>query len=142
MERREWRRRLRFPGRRRRAQVLDPDSFDLSRLDRLAHLVDRVIALLEQPRTRPRPEPHRRQARQEHLAGHEHEDCVLYVGGPSGYRLVVHEGSLPARGDRLLLAGRAYRVLRLGPSPLPADDRRCAFLETEDPAGPARTSDA
>ena len=46
-----------------------------------------------------------------------------------GYTLEARRGSVPACGSSVEHEGRAYTVLRHGPSPLPADDRRCAYLE-------------
>lgn len=129
-------------GRRRLLRRRLEPALDLTPVDRLGELVDRVIALLEQPRRperrapearspeAPPPPPRPRAARREPQArapasGH----CVLFVGGPAGYRLVDFVGSVPAAGERLVLDGRSQRVLRLGPSPLPGDTRRCAFLE-------------
>ncbi len=55
--------------------------------------------------------------------------CVLFHPTPEGYRLLEREHEPPAEGERIELEGASYRVLRLGPSPLPGDRRRCAFLE-------------
>lgn len=44
------------------------------------------------------------------------------------YRIETHEGPPPAIGDRLELAARSFRVVKLGHSPLPNDERRCAYL--------------
>lgn len=44
------------------------------------------------------------------------------------YRLREIDGSELARGDTLELDGVEYVVVRTGPSPLPADSRRCAYL--------------
>jgi hypothetical protein len=41
----------------------------------------------------------------------------------------------------LELGAARYRVIRVGGSPFPADDRRCAFVEQEPPEA-ARTPDA
>lgn len=59
------------------------------------------------------------------------EGFVLFVPTPAGYRLVTPQGVVPALGERLSVDDRWYRVLRLGPSPLPADGRSCVFLEDE-----------
>lgn len=53
---------------------------------------------------------------------------LLFVPGER-YRLVEIEGQAPTAGMILELEGIAYSVLRTVPSPLPADSRRCAFLE-------------
>ena len=58
----------------------------------------------------------------------EPDRCVLFVPTPEGYRLVPLEVAPPRVGDRVELEGAAFDVLRHGPSPLPGDERRCAFL--------------
>ena len=55
---------------------------------------------------------------------------LLFVWKPSGYELRERDGELPQVGavvedDDL---GRMV-VTRIGPSPLPGDDRRCAYLQ-------------
>jgi hypothetical protein len=57
---------------------------------------------------------------------------VLFVSGPSSYGLLLREGRAPEVGSEIVLADWAegrYRVCKVGPSPLPSDRRRCAFLE-------------
>lgn len=54
---------------------------------------------------------------------------LVFVPAPGGYELEVAEGEVPARGDRIVVAGRERTVAKLGPSPLPDDDRRCVYLE-------------
>ena len=57
---------------------------------------------------------------------------VLFVSGPSSYGLLLREGLAPEVGSEIVLADWAegrYRVCKVGPSPLPSDRRRCAFLE-------------
>lgn len=53
---------------------------------------------------------------------------VLFLPGES-YRLVGRDGPVPEAGVRIEVEGQAYRVNRVGASPLPGDRRRCAFLE-------------
>lgn len=133
-------------GRRRRRPALD-----LAPLELLGELVERVVSLLEETRA---PAPAATEAcvetTQALTAAAPDEAAavvvsagyVLFVPWSGGYRLVEREGAPPARGERLELDGCAYRVGRLGPSPLPADARRCGFVELEDPPAAARTSDA
>ena len=55
---------------------------------------------------------------------------LLFVPAPSGYRLAERSGSAPATGDVLELDegdGR-YVVSRVIRSPLPGDERPCAYL--------------
>jgi chromosome segregation ATPase len=53
---------------------------------------------------------------------------VRLVAFPEGYRLAVSAEPCARTGDVVQMDGRAFRVERIGPSPLPADDRPCAFL--------------
>ena len=53
---------------------------------------------------------------------------LIFVPGDR-YRLVEAEGRAPAVDDVVELEDHSYRVVRVAPSPLPADERRCAFLE-------------
>ena len=102
-----WFRRLR-----RRPQL------DIAQLERLAETLRRTAALLEERlaacRSAPTVEP---------------EGFVLFVPARAGYELVAADGPDPERGERLRVEEQWYRVLRLGPSPLPGDRRRCVFLE-------------
>ena len=125
-------------------------QLDLSALDRLAELVGRIVALLpEQPAAHepevlrvPEPEPIRApEPARAPVVVRPEPGALLFVTTPSGYRLVEPGGGIPARGDRVQLAEGSFRVLRLGPSPLPGDRRRCAFLEREEPQHEARTPD-
>jgi hypothetical protein len=55
---------------------------------------------------------------------------LLFVWKPSGYQLEEREGELPAVGDEIELNGQErQRVSKIGPSPLPGDDRPCAYLQ-------------
>jgi hypothetical protein len=58
---------------------------------------------------------------------------LLFVAGQEGYDLRPRAGPPPAVGGELELDGRRYLVQKVGRSPLPGDERRCAYLE---PAGP------
>lgn len=56
--------------------------------------------------------------------------ALAFVPG-SSYRLVdIPPGHL-GHGDMLTVEGEAYDVARIGPSPLPGDSRRCAYLLRE-----------
>ena len=102
-------------------------------LDRLAELVEGVVALLEDTPASPPPPP------DDPSPPPEPAGWVAFAGSPVGYRLVEREGEVPARGALVELDGVGHRVLRLGPSPLPGDARRCAFLEREEPSAEGRT---
>jgi hypothetical protein len=52
---------------------------------------------------------------------------LLFVPGPT-YRLVEHEPASLSAGGTLEVEGEDYVVARIGPSPLPDDPRRCAYL--------------
>jgi hypothetical protein len=55
---------------------------------------------------------------------------VLFVSKPTGYELVEREGEPPAVGSIVDLDGQGrWIVSRVGPSPLPQDRRRCAYLQ-------------
>jgi hypothetical protein len=83
------------------------------------------------------PEPEPEPAEEPHP---EQEGHVLFVADAAGYRLLEREGAPPARGDVLEVGEARLRVIRLGPSPLPGDPRRCAFVGQERPEA-ARTPD-
>ena len=59
---------------------------------------------------------------------------VALVPSPDGYRLLQRDGPPPERGAVLALDDGMLVVLRLGPSPLPGDRRRCAYMEQEPPS--------
>jgi hypothetical protein len=54
---------------------------------------------------------------------------LLFVSKPTGYELREREGELPAVGAVLDEEEGRMLVTRIGPSPLPGDDRRCAYLQ-------------
>jgi hypothetical protein len=58
-------------------------------------------------------------------AGNGH---VLFVWSPSGYALLSRAGEPPAVGSEVGVSGGSQVVVKLGPSPLPGDRRRCAYL--------------
>ena len=51
------------------------------------------------------------------------------MGTPHGYALQKACGDGPAVGCRIVVEGVEHVVAKLGRSPLPGDDRRCAYLE-------------
>jgi hypothetical protein len=107
----------------------------LPSLDRLAELIERVIGLLDQTVV-DAPAVAAPAVAAPPVDGH-----VLFVADPAGYRLLQRDGAPPPRGETLELDGGRFRVVRLGPSPLPGDGRRCAFLEREERPAPERTFD-
>jgi hypothetical protein len=54
---------------------------------------------------------------------------LLFIWKPTGYELRERDGELPAVGSVLDEEGGRMLVTRVGPSPLPADERRCAYLQ-------------
>jgi hypothetical protein len=54
---------------------------------------------------------------------------LLFVWKPTGYELRERDGELPAVGAVLDEEEGRMLVTRIGPSPLPGDDRRCAYLQ-------------
>lgn len=57
------------------------------------------------------------------------EGYLLFVSSPSGYELHEREGEPPAVGDELEVNEAKLRVAKVAPSPLPGDQRRCAYLQ-------------
>jgi hypothetical protein len=54
---------------------------------------------------------------------------VLFVWSPSGYALLSRSGEPPPIGSEVGVSGGRLEVVKIGPSPLPGDPRRCAFLD-------------
>jgi hypothetical protein len=54
---------------------------------------------------------------------------LLFIWKPTGYELRERDGELPALGAVLDEEEGRMIVTRVGPSPLPGDDRRCAYLQ-------------
>ena len=54
---------------------------------------------------------------------------LLFVSKPSGYELREREGEPPVVGSELEEEEGRARVSKIGPSPLPGDSRRCAYLQ-------------
>jgi len=54
---------------------------------------------------------------------------LLFAWTPEGYALHDGSGDVPAVGSRLQVNGHEYEVAKLACSPLPGDERRCAYLE-------------
>ena len=54
---------------------------------------------------------------------------LLFVSKPTGYELRERDGELPQVGSVLEEEEGRMIVTRIGPSPLPGDDRRCAYLQ-------------
>ncbi|HST25674.1 MAG TPA: hypothetical protein VLJ76_06760 [Gaiellaceae bacterium] len=54
---------------------------------------------------------------------------VALVCSPSGYSLRTVEGHAPEPGENVTVEGVEHVVAKLARSPLPGDERRCAYLE-------------
>lgn len=131
-----------FRRRRSPPPVLPPS------LERLEELIERVVDLLDEVALRPShepahsgtpapdPAPEAISRPEPSVDGH-----VLFVSFPDGYRLLEREGAPPSRGGLVDVDGVGFGVLRLGPSPLPRDRRRCAYLEREEAPKVDRTFD-
>ena len=55
---------------------------------------------------------------------------LLFVTKPSGYELVERDGDPPALGESVEVEDLSFTVIKVGPSPLPQDERACAYLQT------------
>jgi hypothetical protein len=54
---------------------------------------------------------------------------LLFVWKPSGYELREADGEVPAVGAIVEQDDQKLRVTKIAPSPLPGDDRPCAYLQ-------------
>jgi hypothetical protein len=52
---------------------------------------------------------------------------LLFAWAPTGYELREQEGDLPKVGDVVDVDGRRVSITKIGVSPLPGDNRPCAF---------------
>ena len=54
---------------------------------------------------------------------------LLFIWKPSGYELREAQGDPPAVGSEVEAEEQRFRVTKVAPSPLPNDDRLCAYLQ-------------
>jgi hypothetical protein len=55
---------------------------------------------------------------------------LLFLSRPTGYELAEREGEPPAPGTEIELDGAgSFVVVKVAPSPLPQDNRPCAYLQ-------------
>jgi hypothetical protein len=54
---------------------------------------------------------------------------VLFVWSPAGWTLQHRDGEPPSVGETVEAGQTTLRVVKLGPSPLPGDRRRCAYTQ-------------
>ncbi len=59
-------------------------------------------------------------------------DYLLFVSKPTGYELREREGEVPAAGEEVEQDGVRFTVTKVALSPLPGDERRCAYLQPVD----------
>jgi hypothetical protein len=57
---------------------------------------------------------------------------LLFVSRPTGYELAEREGDPPTPGSEIELdeSGSRFLVSKVAASPLPQDDRVCAYLQS------------
>ena len=61
---------------------------------------------------------------------HAEGKYLLFVSKPSGYELLERNGEPPAPGAEVELEeGARFTVAKVGSSPLPDDERPCAYLQ-------------
>jgi hypothetical protein len=53
---------------------------------------------------------------------------LRFVLAGAAYRIETHDGPAPAVGDSVEIDERSFRVAKVARSPLPCDERRCAYL--------------
>jgi hypothetical protein len=53
---------------------------------------------------------------------------LLFVWKASGYELAERDGDAPAPGSEVEEGDRRFLVTKVGSSPLPGDERSCAYL--------------
>jgi hypothetical protein len=63
-------------------------------------------------------------------ANGEADAHLRFISSPSGYELVEAQGRPPSAGSTIVVPEQvgSFRVMKLGPSPLPHDNRVCAYL--------------
>jgi hypothetical protein len=54
---------------------------------------------------------------------------LLFVSKPTGYELREREGEPPGVGEEIEEDDGRLRVSKVASSPLPGDERRCAYLQ-------------
>ncbi len=52
---------------------------------------------------------------------------LLFVGTPTGYELREREGEPPSVGEQVDVDEKRLWITKVGVSPLPGDDRACAY---------------
>ena len=57
------------------------------------------------------------------------EAHLLFVWKSSGYELAERNGDPPTPGTEVEEGEKRFVVVKVAPSPLPGDDRSCAYLQ-------------
>jgi hypothetical protein len=52
---------------------------------------------------------------------------LLFAWSPAGYTLLERDGDVPHVGSEVQDDGHVLAVVKVGPSPLPGDRRRCVY---------------
>lgn len=52
---------------------------------------------------------------------------LVFVWSPAGYELREQDGDPPQVGEQVEVEGRVLVITKVGASPLPGDDRVCAY---------------
>jgi hypothetical protein len=110
---------------RRLEEAAAAKAAQIARLERAVEHVDGPDA--PEPEFEPEPEPEREP--EPEPAESPSATYLVFVGTPNGYVLQKAWGDVPAVGGRVAVEGVEHVVAKLGRSPLPADDRRCAYLD-------------
>lgn len=61
--------------------------------------------------------------------GQRHMTHLRFVWKATGYELREREGEAPSVGDQVEEDDERLFVTKVAPSPLPGDNRRCAYLQ-------------
>jgi hypothetical protein len=59
----------------------------------------------------------------------DEQTYLAFVSTPAGYELREEQGAPPGIGEAVERDGKTWRVVKVGPSPLPHDSRMCAYLQ-------------
>lgn len=54
---------------------------------------------------------------------------LLFISKPTGYELLQRVGTIPGVGEEIEEDETRLRVTKIAASPLPGDQRRCAYLQ-------------
>jgi hypothetical protein len=54
---------------------------------------------------------------------------LLFIWKPSGYEVAERQAEPPATGSEVEDGDARFFVSKIGPSPLPGDERPCAYLQ-------------